>query len=195
MINVTKHALQRYATRFKGVENKNVSSVLSDNRELYEGELNKMFENAKEIYCGKFNNNNESRFYLVDNIIIVVDMAISKIITLYRVEFGFEREIDKTILESLLSHLELADESYIKAIDEVKDKKEEISYQVLSLEMEIESIEQTLDAMRTGLKALEESKKAIEVEEVRARTERDKIAKKICYSIDYRKSMEEIIED
>lgn len=195
MINCTKHSLQRYAKRFKGVEQNEINQAIIDNKEQYETELNKMFDNAIKIYQGKFNDHNEVKYFLVDNIILIVDLALSKIISLYRIEFGFEREIDKTILSSLLSQLELADEEYIKASNEVKEKIEEIDYQKLALEEEIKSIEQTLEAMKAGLKGLEDSKNVIIVDEEKARIERDRIAKKIVYSIDYRKSMEQIVED
>ena len=195
MINCTKHSLQRYAKRFKGIEQNEVNQAIINNKEQYETELNKMFDNAVEIYQGKFNDHNEVKYFLVDNIILIVDLALSKIISLYRIEFGFEREIDKTILSSLLSQLELADEEYIKASNEVKEKIEEIDYQKLALEEEIKSIEQTLEAMKAGLKGLEDSKNVIIVDEEKARIERDRIAKKIVYSIDYRKSMEQIVED
>ena len=195
MINCTKHSLQRYAKRFKGVEQNEINQAIIDNKEQYETELNKMFDNAIKIYQGKFNDHNEVNYFLVDNIILIVDLALSKIISLYRIEFGFEREIDKTILSSLLSQLELADEEYIKASNEVKEKIEEIDYQKLALEEEIKSIEQTLEAMKAGLKGLEDSKNVIIVDEEKARIERDRIAKKIVYSIDYRKSMEQIVED
>ena len=195
MINCTKHSLQRYAKRFKGVEQNEINQAIIDNKEQYETELNKMFDNAIKIYQGKFNDHNEVKYFLVDNIILIVDLALSKIISLYRIEFGFEREIDKTILSSLLSQLELADEEYIKASNEVKEKIEELDYQKLALEEEIKSIEQTLEAMKAGLKGLEDSKNVIIVDEEKARIERDRIAKKIVYSIDYRKSMEQIVED
>ena len=195
MINCTKHSLQRYAKRFKGVEQNEINQAIIDNKEQYETALNKMFDNAKKIYQGKINDHNEVKYFLVDNIILIVDLALSKIISLYRIEFGFEREIDKTILSSLLSQLELADEEYIKASNEVKEKIEEIDYQKLALEEEIKSIEQTLEAMKAGLKGLEDSKNVIIVDEEKARIERDRIAKKIVYSIDYRKSMEQIVED
>nr|DAH73458.1 MAG TPA: hypothetical protein [Caudoviricetes sp.] len=195
-MNITKHALQRYARRFKGVEFHDISQVIINNKEQYEIELNKMFDNAIEIYTGRFNGNNgEVKYFLVDNIIMVVDLAVTKVITLYRIEFGFERTIDKTILISLMEQLDEAENVYIKAMDNVKEKKAELDYQKLSLEEEIESLEQTLEAMKSGLSGLEEARKSIVVEEEKARIERDRIAKRIVYSIDYRKSMEEIIND
>lgn len=194
-MNYTKHSLVRYSTRFKGVDKKEAEKDLISNKERYEAELNKMFENAKEIYQGKFNDHNEVKYFLADNIILVVDLPCSKIITLYRIEFGFEREIDKIILISLLEQLNKADEKYIKALDTVQEKMDEIDTQTLSIMEEIKSIEETLQALRSGLEGLEQYKKTITVNEEKARIERDRIAKKVVYSIDYRKSIEEIVND
>ncbi|WP_219715439.1 hypothetical protein, partial [Clostridioides difficile] len=89
MINVTNHALRRYIERIKECEKNCVEQNLNLNKEQYQKDLNKMFEQSRLIYTGRFNDKyTETNFRLVDNIILITDLRDTKIITLYRVEYG-----------------------------------------------------------------------------------------------------------
>lgn len=191
-MNVTKHCIQRYAIRFKDIDKKDLGAITQAEKELFETELNKMIDRATMIYTGTFNEKHQvTNFWVVDNIVLVTDVANTKIITLYRIEFGFDRTIDKTILENLREQLEGADEVYIKAMQEVQEKKEKLDIDAISIKEQIASLQEQLSALQSGLKGIEEYKKTITVDEVKARTNRDIIAKKIIYSNIYKKSVDE----
>lgn len=191
-MNVTKHCIQRYAIRFKDINKKDLGAITQAEKELFETELNKMIDRATMIYTGTFNEKNQvANFWVVDNIVLVTDVANTKIITLYRIEFGFDRTIDKTILENLREQLEEADEVYIKAMQEVQEKKDKLDIDAISIKEQIVSLQEQLSALQSGLKGIEEYKKTITVDEVKARTNRDVIAKKIIYSNIYKKSVDE----
>lgn len=52
-----------------------------------------MCEQSKLIYTGRFNDKyTETNFRLADNIILITDLRDTKIITLYKIEYGFDRE-------------------------------------------------------------------------------------------------------
>lgn len=190
MVNITKHALTRYAERIKGFIPSEINRALFDNSEIYKIELNKMFDYSKLIYTGKFNNNETTNFRVADNIMLITDVQDSKIITLYKISFGFNRLIDKTILDNLLNELDKADEEYIKAMDETKDKKEELEMNKLSLEEEISSVKEALKSMEENLNGLRSYINSLGANEIKAKTERDIIAKKIAYSIYYKQSVD-----
>ena len=191
-MNITKHALFRYMERFKGINKKDFGEILQDEKNLYESELNKMIDNANMIYTGTFNENNTiTNYWIADNIILVTDTANTKIITLYRIEFGFDRQIDKDILSNLRQQLEYADTKYIQAMEKVQEKKDKLDNDALIIKEQITSLEEQLQSMKSGLTGIEEYKKTITIEETKAKTERDIIAKKIIYSNIYRNAMEQ----
>jgi hypothetical protein len=191
-MNVTNHCLKRYAQRFKDVIKEDLERDILANKDLYIEELNKMFSFSKLIYTGRFNETNENtNYYIVDNIILVVDLNNTKIITLYRIEFGFEREIDKNILIGLLKNLDQAETEYIKAMDIVKEQKSDMDYKILSLEEDISSTLELLNSMKSALKELKGMKQSITLEEDKSRIARDKIAKKLVYSNIYKNAVNE----
>ena len=195
-MNITKHCLQRYLERFKGINKQDFGAILQDKKELYETELNKMISNATMIYTGTFNENNQmTNYWIADNIILVTDIANTKIITLYRIEFGFDREIDKTILSNLKGQLEDADIKYIQAMEEVKEKKDKLDNDSIIIKEQIKSLEEQLKSMKSGLKGIEEYKRTITIDEMKAKTKRDIIAKKIIYSNIYKNAVDEYAMD
>ena len=191
-MNVTNHGLKRYAERFKNVLNSDLEVDIAVNKDLYIEELNKMFSFSKLIYTGKFNETNEStNYYIVDNIILVVDLANTKIITLYRIEFGFGREVDKNILIGLLKQLDDAETEYIKAMDVTREKQSDLDYKILSLDEDIKSQQELINAMTDSLKELKALRKTISLDEDKTRIIRDKIAKKLVYSNIYKNAVNE----
>jgi hypothetical protein len=184
--------LKRYAERFKNISKDELERNIIINKELYIEELNKMFSFSKLIYTGRFNDTNENtNYYIVDNIILVVDLSNTKVITLYRIEFGFDRAIDKSILIGLLEQLDQAENEYIKAMDIVKEQKNDMDYKILSLEEDISSTVELLNTLKTSLNELKNMKQSITLEEDKCRIIRDKIAKKLVYSNIYKNAMEE----
>lgn len=192
MINVTKHAYERYAERIKNTAKEDIQSDIAVNKNLYHTELDRMFENSRIIYTGRFNDkHNETNFRIADNMILITDKADTKIITLYRVEFGFDRDVDVVILESLLKKLDVAEGEYIKSMDEVNAEKERVVTERDTLAEEIEQMVETLKLMRETLGVMNEYIDKFNYRERVAKSEMDTIAKKIVYSNIYRKEMEE----
>lgn len=192
MINVTRHAYTRYAERIKLVEKEDLETSLIVNKDQYHLDLDKMFQNSKLIYTGQFNDkHSEANFRIVDNIILITDIADTKIITLYRVDFGFDRDVDLTILTSLLEKLNFAEEEYIGAIEEVNEEKVRVVTNRDNLKLEIEQIEEQLKYMKESLEIMNSYVDKFDYKERVAKTEMNSIAKKIVYSNIYRKEMME----
>lgn len=191
-MNVTNHGLKRYAERFKNVPREDLERDIIVNKDLYVEELNKMFSFSTLLYTGKFNEVNENtNYYMVDNIILVVDLANTKIITLYRIEFGFGREADKSVLEVLLKELDEAETEYVNAMDVTKEQRDEVDYKILSIEEDIASTLELLNTLKFSLAEVKGLKQSVTIEEDKCRIARDKIAKKLVYSNIYRNAMKE----
>jgi len=191
-MNITNHGLKRYAERFKKIERNELERDIIINKELYTEELNKMFGFSKLLHTGKFNETNENtNYYIVDNIILVIDLNNTKIITLYRIEFGFGREVDKNILFGLLKELDNAETEYLEAMDIVKEQKNDMEYKILSLEEDISSTIELLNTLKLSLSELKNMKQTITLEEDKCRIFRDKIAKKLVYSNIYKNAIDE----
>lgn len=187
MINITKHALKRYVERFVDPDKASLQDLLSLNKELYEKELIKMFEHSKHIFDGKFNDRQpKTSFHLADDIILVTDTECTKIITLYRVEYGFSKVINKSILNDLLLEREMAEVNYMQIKENRSEEKKSLLYSRDNLDADIKSLEETLKAMKESKNSLDNYITNFNYEETKAKTEIDTLAQKIVYSINYK---------
>lgn len=193
MINATKHARERYASRIKGIEKNALKSNVTMYGAEYEKDLNKMYNNSKEIYTGKFQNHNECKYRLADDIILVVDKQEQNLITLYRADFNFGKNINKDILKSLVQELNEKEEAWLSEKAKAEETNGGLNDEKTLLEMNIEAKTQELKDLQERLDALKEYMKTTNANEIEAKEAMDEVARKIVYSIDYKKSMQEII--
>ena len=194
MINATKHARERYASRIKGVEKNAIKSNVIMYGAEYEKDLNKMYDNSRLIYTGKFQNHNECNYRLADDIILVVDKQEQNLITLYRVDFNFTKKINKSILQDLVQELNEREEAWLSEKAKAEETNNGLDNEKALLELNIEAKTQELKDLQERLKALNEYMKTTNADEINAKEKMDDIARKIVYSIDYKKSMQETLE-
>lgn len=194
MINATKHARERYASRIKGVEKNAIKSNVVMYGAEYEKDLNKMYDNSRLIYTGKFQNHNECNYRLADDIILVVDKQEQNLITLYRVDFNFTKKINKSILQDLIQELNEREEAWLSEKAKAEETNNGLDNEKALLELNIEAKTQELKDLQERLKALNEYMKTTNADEISAKEKMDDIARKIVYSIDYKKSMQETLE-
>ena len=194
MINATKHARERYASRIKGVEKIAIKSNVVMYGTEYEKDLNKMYDNSRLIYTGKFQNHNECNYRLADDIILVVDKQEQNLITLYRVDFNFTKKINKSILQDLVQELNEREEAWLSEKAKAEETNNGLDNEKALLELNIEAKTQELKDLQERLKALNEYMKTTNADEISAKEKMDDIARKIVYSIDYKKSMQETLE-
>ena len=194
MINATKHARERYASRIKGVEKNAIKSNVVMYGAEYEKDLNKMYDNSRLIYTGKFQNHNECNYRLADDIILVVDKQEQNLITLYRVDFNFTKKINKSILQDLVQELNEREEAWLSEKAKAEETNNGLDNEKALLELNIEAKTQELKDLQERLKALNEYMKTTNADEISAKEKMDDIARKIVYSIDYKLSMQETLE-
>lgn len=193
MINATKHARERYALRIKGIDKSALKANVTMHGSEYEKDLNKMYDNSKEIYTGKFQNHNECKYRLADDIVLVIDKQEQNLITLYRADFNFGKNINKDILKSLVQELNEKEEAWLSEKAKAEETNEGLNDEKTLLEMNIEAKTQELKDLQERLAALKEYIKTTNADEIEAKEAMDEVARKIVYSIDYKKSMQEII--
>lgn len=194
MINVTKHALQRYVERIKHPEtecNSDIEYLINANRSQYTQDLNKMFDQSRLIYTGRFNDkHNEVNFRKSDNIMLITDKADSKIITLYRIEFGFGREADMELINTLVKNLDEAEEIYKDKLSIIKEEKDKYEAKRIIMKSELEEYKKTMKNLEQRIKALTSFIDSITCEEQQAKTNYNIIAKQLAYSNIYREAMD-----
>ncbi len=184
MINITKHALKRYVERFVDPDKTSTQDLININKELYEKELVKMFEQSKHLLNGRFNEKlTQTSYWLADDIILVTDTEHTKIITLYRIEYGFSRSINKSILHDLLIEHEISKEKYIQIMRKNSNEKDTLLNSRDNLDIEIESLEKTLKSLKESKKSLDDYISNFECEVNKAKSEMNVVAQKIVYSI------------
>lgn len=192
MINITKHGMERYVERIKEIPKEEVKSYITLNRDMLQSELDKMHTYSDFIYRTKFENHNDCNYYLADDMILVLDNTKTKLITIYRADYGWDKDINKQIIERSLSHLEKAEEDYVKAIEEIDSEKLDLDIRAENLKEKIKNYENLIKDLKVELEGIKAHSKSIKVAETEAKAEKDEIARKIIYSIDYKRAMEDI---
>lgn len=194
MINITKHAREKYALRIKGIEKDAVKSNATMYMVDYEKDLNKMFDVSKIIYIGKFETHKECIYRLVDDIILVMDKLDQNLITLYRIDFNFGKNINKIILKDLLEELNKKEEIWLAEKLKLDETNNELVSEQTQLEMNIEAKNNELKQLQERLDSLKKYMKTTNQDEIIAKEAMNEIARKIVYSIEYKKSMQDIME-
>lgn len=191
-ISITNHALERYSKRIKKDDIINIASLSIDTRARYQEELCKMYEHSKLIYEGKFTDHSETKFLLSDDIILITDLKETKLITLYRIDFGFDDETNRMLRSRLVEQLDLA--------------KAELENSNTDFSNELQGALESLDILISEKKDLQASLEAVNdsiaitndyIDDIRSRSygnkaKYDNIARQICYSINCKKALQPI---
>ena len=103
-MNISKHAMDRFAMRICGYTDVlSARQYINSNEEKITEDINKLIEHSVLLWTAQINGDKSTKNYRIrDNIILVTDTADSALITLYRIDFGFGDDIDRTISLKLL---------------------------------------------------------------------------------------------
>jgi hypothetical protein len=190
-MNVTNHALDRYVERIIGITDMTTGRQhINSNREKIVENVNKMVEHAQLICTMQINGDKSTKnYWLRDNIVLVTDTANTTIITLYRIDFGFDEEIDRVVTDSLLEKIKLLK---IK----LESKKETIADTVSYKETELSNVESEIINLKERLFMLDVKKNTLQSEIKVVYNDAEMINKeievhalKICNSAEYKKDL------
>lgn len=165
-MNITEHALMRYAQRFK---NESISSDIvfkewkkrnTDKVEEYEKSLRILFQGAEFLTEGIYDKNRKiSSFYISeeDGICFVIDPKQQKIVTVYEINFGIGAHGNKVVLSEILKYIR-----DIKAEQDAFDKRR--LEEQTALIREKKTLEIQKDEYREKMKEIETEQQKINKE-------------------------------
>jgi hypothetical protein len=107
MLEITKHAEERYVERVMGYTDKaEITTYINQNRDMISERLNKMIEYGELIYTGKIKEGNVVNIFLKDTWILIADRKIEKIITLYKVDIiTGDDDFNKTFVDKMMAKI------------------------------------------------------------------------------------------
>ena len=190
-LTVTNHALYRYATKIKDNNIVNVSQIVPEEKDRYTEDMQKMFEHSRFIYQGKFADNKESRFYLASDMILVLDNQEDKLVTIYRIDYGFEPEVNKMIREQLLADLDKAKQEVDKSKSAIAESLNSAQYSLKVLKAEKADLEASLEAVNSSIETTEDYINTLSSNLDNSNSHYNKVARQLCYSIVCKKALDE----
>lgn len=189
-MNVSNHAYERYCERFLNIEDcKEIKKYIVENKDKIFNSINDLYEDSKFIYHGKLGTDDISRFYLKDQIILVLNHTDDCIRTLYKIDFGFPANINQNVIDGLMEEIfKIQNELDQEVVRQQKDIDKNL--------LELENIQQEINAVEEKLKYLNAKKSVLnqDITCIKIRTnELEGILKKtafqLCNSLEYRKEI------
>ena len=114
-MNITEHALMRYAQRFEDehISSDNVFKDWKRNNpekvEKYTKEIEILFKAAEFLTEGIYDKNRKAAsFYILEDesLCFILDKEHKNLITIYEIDFGIDKEGNKKILSQILNYIE-----------------------------------------------------------------------------------------
>lgn len=93
MLEITKHAEERYVQRIMGYTDKQeIATYIVQNKDKISERINKMFIHGELLYSGKVKEGNFVNVILMDTWVLLTDRKNEKAITLYKIELITDEE-------------------------------------------------------------------------------------------------------
>lgn len=192
-IEVSRHAIKRYVERINGPDSKEeieINRYITLNSDMVRDKILKIYEHAKLIYRGQIGTDKiTSNFFIRDDIILVVDANLTKIITLYRVDFDFPPETNRTIVKDLVAAIEEQQELYKQAQVIMHEMNEATKHEMDKCNIEIKNLEEQLLIKRNQKKNMQDTLDSNQggVRLISSRIEN--YANKLCNSLEFKKDI------
>ena len=109
MLEITKHAEERYVQRVMGYTDKqDIATYIVQNKDLIAERISKMCDHGELIYTGKVKEGNFVNVILMDTWVILTDRKNEKVITLYKVELiTDENEFNQLFVDKMKEKLDV----------------------------------------------------------------------------------------
>lgn len=154
-INITKHALMRYASR---VHNANIVSdrtwdiwkkVNEDKIEGLETDLKMEFQGTEYICTAAYDTHKKAEFYINKDKMMTYVVVGENMVTCYPINYELDAEGNKAILNILLENLKRAkiaednfEDNYFKERDNLKQEKELIQAEIELLNSKLKKLQE-----------------------------------------------------
>jgi len=169
-INITKHAMERYAERFKDIGTMSAISWLSASRkEIITEELNKLFEYSDLFYSGELGKFDVRNYYVKDRCVLVEKD--NNLITVFKIDFpvpnsGVRIVVDmfKNEIERLMEEREAAEDEFNKTYSDFNDTIGIIDSEIETLKYKIELANSKKESLKLQYETDEKEVKVLDKE-------------------------------
>jgi hypothetical protein len=151
--NISAHAKTRYAERIMGKEDIDVNRFVTLNEEKIKTDINKLISYGDLIFTGKQSQKdgkgNMVDVFLKDTWIVLADSRAKNVITLFKIDLGFDDEFNKLYISKMVEKLNANKE----VLESVKQQVQEESNTYREM---INDAETQIKEYRSMIKNLEE---------------------------------------
>ena len=192
-LNVTKHALQRWAERILKIDSKELNLYINSNREILIENINETFSYSEFIYKGQLGKDNITRHYYIQNdIVFITNTENNAIITVYKVDLGFTEELNSQVRKGLIEEvrkLQLEkDELDFQSLSEAESKKHE----VVTIDDQLHILEKQIAELKAQKQIVNNELKMINSKSSYVTQELSKFVLMLVNSIDYKNDIQTI---
>lgn len=169
-MNITKHALMRYASRVcKGhIINDRTweqwKDIHRDEIPEIESKLKEELKSLEYITTAAYEHNKKAEFYINKNKMMTYVVSENNLITCYQIDYGLDEVGNKEILEVLLNNLSRALFIEENFEDMNRSRKTEINNNLILVNAEIGELNKRLEKLKGNKTELEQSLKNINLE-------------------------------
>ena len=107
--NISKHGMERYAERIMGKEDIDTNRFITLHEEKIKTDINKLISYGELIFSGKQSHKdgkgNVIDVYLKDCWVVLVDNRAKNVVTLYKIDLGFDDEFNKLYVSKMMEKL------------------------------------------------------------------------------------------
>jgi hypothetical protein len=151
MLNATKHFIKRWAERIAEVDEQEIGSYTTKNREKIIADANQTFQYAKFIYKGQIGDNVTRNYYIKDTIVFVTNVTDDALVTVYRVDMGFPWAIQVSVVDGLMNEINALNEERATLEKSIEQELQDKEHDAAVLADQIAIAEQQLKALRDEL--------------------------------------------
>lgn len=160
-VTVKYHVLERYCERVLKIPKSDISAYITQNRDRLTADVLKIFKFSKFIYKGQLGKDNITmNYYIQGEIILVVTTDNKTMITMYKVDLGYPKELNTQVRKGLTQEIyKLRDEKddlETKALTEhesLQEKSLAIDNQMALLKAQMDELRVQKDAINAQIKA------------------------------------------
>jgi len=194
-LNPTNHAYKRYCERILKLPKEEIDTYVYKNRDKLTKEINELFNQSKCLWEGIITKD-YSKYYIVDNIIIVVNKEDQAIITFLIIDFGFcIDELNISIIKTMTTKV-------YELNDCLKITEDSIKNEINKKQNEVQNIDSQINVLKEQMNCLQKKKNILD-DEIKytnslvnpIKAEIKKYASKIIYSLDYRIDFEKDLKN
>lgn len=140
--SISKHASERYAERIMGKEdNLDVNRFITLNEEKIQTDINKLINYGELIYQGKQTQkdgkSNMIDVYLNNCWVVLADSRTKNVITLYKIDLGFDEEFNKLYVSKMMEKLNAYKEALANTKQQVQTESNTYREMIADAEVQI----------------------------------------------------------